>query len=133
MRYIHIANGVREVRELPTLADSDDLLPHLQGLVGGYLESFQYVGGERPGTKLCAMGNEDGRRLKLPPNVRMRPGSSASVILVGPVIVVGIDQQGDMRGLTDSEIERVAVFPSKRHGDTPELFIAPHAIRVAYR
>jgi hypothetical protein len=127
MRYVHIENGIREVREFPTFAEKDDLLAHMNALVGAdlALEALQYVEGERPGTKLCALCNEDGRRLTLPFNVDSIMGP-----VVGPIIVIGIDEEGETRDLTDDEIARVSVRQAARR---PSLFIAPHSLRVLSR
>ena len=74
----------------------DSALSHLsavQGLVGGYVESVPFE------NDMVMLVNEDGRIMKLPPNLVSYRG-----VLVGTVVFCGV-QRNEWVGLTAKQIE----------------------------
>lgn len=84
-----------KVPEVKDIGDPNDL-GSLQELVGGYIEIVAFP---MKGTVLVC--NEDGKRLRLPPNFR-----APSDVVVGTVAVLG--QRGEnLRELTEKEADQV--------------------------
>jgi hypothetical protein len=79
--------------EKPRAAEVEGL-DTLQELVGGYIELMR---GPIPGTNTFV--NEDGKRMRLPLNRQATalhaPYLMGGDVICGPVVIVGIDDEGD--------------------------------------
>lgn len=73
-------------------------LAELQELVGGYLESVPFE------NNMVMLINEEGRIMKLPPNLVSYRG-----VLVGTVVFCGVTRD-DWKGLTPEQIEFVKQY-----------------------
>lgn len=95
---LRISNGRMTRMDVPpeTLGD----LKWLQGQVGGYIEVVDRE------DQIVVLGNEEGRMLGLAPNVERRDG----IVLVGKLLVVGAADDGNFRGLTEAEAERIKLI-----------------------
>ncbi|MDO4647175.1 MAG: DUF3846 domain-containing protein [Eubacteriales bacterium] len=103
--------------EVPEVQYFDDKKDSLNDIVEGYLEAIYPF--QAPHRALCLFVNEEGKLLHLPPN-RVLTDQDGRVydILQGNMCVVAHDSEGEMRDLTDEEVE--AVF--KRFGKR-EMFV----------
>lgn len=77
--------GDREVKQYTI---EGDVLDGAQKLVGGYLEELCVLPG-KTGARLLVLVNEDGKRLKLPPNRIVRWGTRAEGVR-GPILLVAM-------------------------------------------
>lgn len=90
-----IAKKPGEEPEVITL-ETADTLKQVQQLVGGYVEECGF-----PLPRIMLLANEDGRDLHQPINVTMESGIS----IRGPMVLIGYDEAGQWRSLTQSEID----------------------------
>ena len=103
-----MTNSIRvaayRVEQPPEIIDLENDLPALQKFVGGYLEPI--VLGVGPDFKILLLCNEDGRRLKLPPNRRI-----GSTTIVGDFFVCR--QQGaEFVSIKEADIAYLAALIS---------------------
>jgi hypothetical protein len=85
------AGGVEEIRPAN---GRTFVLDELQAVVGGYIETVRTIGG------LWLVINEDGKRLKLPPNERatgilLASGGLPDDVVVGDVLLADRVEMGD--------------------------------------
>jgi len=74
-------------------------LKTLQGVVGGYIEHISF---DIEGEKFIAICNEEGKLKSLPGNRRIE-----SEIIAGTFLVCAMDEDGDVRSLSDKQVQRV--------------------------
>lgn len=77
----------------------DHSLESLQSFVGGYIEILPFgLNGE-----WSIVLNEDGKFSDLEPNIRLEQDGKVYDVIVGPVLVMKSDDEGNSVGLTESE------------------------------
>lgn len=102
-------NGIRvlyfpqgKAHEVATvLGTKDDQLRVLQGMVGGYLEAVPFHRGRAYSVDFFV--DEEGRLKQRPPNLILPSG----LLLVGDVVVVQHDSEGELMDLSLSIIDEV--------------------------
>lgn len=106
MRYATIKGG------LLTLVTGPLTLADLQREVGGLIEPIFTVGSvERAGYRVTGYANEEGGALGLAPNVITPVGP-----VYGPMVLCGIDREGETCELTAREFAQVHVVHSDGNG-----------------
>jgi len=118
MRYLYI-----DAFSNLTLHDRAPLsLDEMQGLVGGYIENIWGTEPQPDGTRLMVIDNEEGHQLHLAPSVRFPKVYTVGGYLVGPVIIMAVDAEGEQTDLSDAQLAAVRV--ERREGDAfPTLHI----------
>ena len=98
--------------EAPVVQDMDTItLEDLQGAVGGWIETAV------EGDGFMIFCNEEGRIYGLAPNF-VRPFDGE--VIVGPVIAVGMDDEGMERGLSTDEVLEVVQLLEGRTNHSSE-------------
>lgn len=90
---------VKEPLKNPVIREIDNTLTALQGIVGGYIERAQFYG------PYSMIVNEEGKLFKLPYNFLHYHD-----IIVGTVIFVTTDTDGEFKGLTDEQAEQIVSY-----------------------
>ena len=86
-------------QQQPVVFETDGSLEQLQKEVGGYIELV------RLDAKTDAVVNDEGLLTGLPSHRKVGPHD-----LVGPIVVLSHDDEGDSAGLTDAQIEQWTAF-----------------------
>lgn len=107
--------GRLELTALPDLRDAS-----LEALVGGYLECPLVFDGEAPGDSVGVYCDEEGKLKHLPATCYVQ---QLYDVLCGPLLVVGFNESGGLRGLSEPEIEAVQLVrrPGAGLGSLPIL------------
>jgi hypothetical protein len=90
----------------PEVVEQDSIgLSTLQHYVEGTVTCPHVPGLEKIGATLWA--NDDGLCLDMEPNLALfESGWYEPMLIVGPVLVTGVNQEGDTVGLTDDQVEK---------------------------
>ena len=108
--------------QAPTIAEYEDTLETWQQLVGGFIELCYPF--EDDVAILC---NEEGKINGLPLNRALKDNAGEIVdIIAGIFAVIGLDNEGGFRSLTDEELEKYAKLYAM-----PEVFIGMNGKIVA--
>ena len=108
--------------QAPTIAEYEDTLETWQQLVGGFIELCYPF--EDDVAILC---NEEGKISGLPLNRAVRDGDGEIAdIIAGVFAVIGLDNEGGFRSLTDEELEKYTKLYA-----APEVFIGMNGKIVA--
>ena len=106
----------------PTIAEYEDTLETWQQLVGGFIELCYPF--EENVAILC---NEEGKINGLPLNRAVRDDAGEIVdIIAGVFAVIGLDNEGGFRSLTDEDLEKYTKLYA-----VPEVFIGMNGKIVA--
>lgn len=79
----------------------EDILEKLQELVAGFIECVPLSG------DLTLVCNEEGKLLGLKPNVHLLLRGD---VVVGNILIVAYDEEGDLRDLSEKEEEQALTF-----------------------
>lgn len=84
-----------------------DTFEALQNVVDGYVEPFFTIPSPEGNGSLTGYVNEEGLMLGLPIDFGVFHAPNYVVPLAGNAVIVGLDDEGETRGLTQDEADRV--------------------------
>lgn len=114
--YLLVHEGKIEVAQHETLS-----LAELQRLVGGWIEGALQLPAEDGGT-LMLYCNDEGKMQNLPWNFYL---NSLQDMIVGPLVIAAVNEEGETRSLTPSE---VALFTMDRINNLSLLRYGAHIL-----
>ena len=82
-------------------------LNELQALVGGYIEQIGPTRSVVKGKAIQILGNEDAVSLGLAPTLAYPAVMTVGGFLLGPIVVLGLTAGGEVRDLTDKELDAI--------------------------
>lgn len=96
---------IKKVEEAPKVVEVDELtLEYMQGIVGGYIE-MPYLSEALDSRKIDIVINEEGKLEGLEPNMMVMHKGQIVDIVVGDMLFVANDGQGNTIGLDDKQLE----------------------------
>ena len=103
-----------EVIEVEKIGLSD-LQHHVEGLI-----TMPWWPGDEKGIDL--IGNDEAILMRMPPHLGYMCGDEPMIIF-GPVVFVGHDDEGETIGLTDDQIEETKILLSKASEDVGPMIL----------
>lgn len=91
----------------PVREDIDGTLDGLQSIVGGYVQPFFTAASPLGKGELTGYVNEEGLMLGLPVGFGVVHSPTYVMPLAGNAVIVGLGRDGETRGLSEPEAERV--------------------------